>query len=499
MSTPDDVTRLALQVLKPGFAGTRTPPWLADAAGRGLTAVCYFGHNTVEPEQTAALSKELHSLGVGLITTDEEGGIVSRLGAHHGSRHVGAAALGRADDIDLTRSVARLIGADLREVGIDADLAPVADINSNPANPVIGVRSFGADPQTVSRHAVAYAEGLADQGVLACAKHFPGHGDTAVDSHVGLPRVDVTLEVLRRRELVPFAALVGAGVPMVMTGHLLVPALDPARPATLSPRIISLLRDDLGFDGVVATDALDMGAIGETVGLARGCVEALRAGCDLLGLGNPVLGRTDGSDERIFTTAHTAIVEAVRSGDLAHERLVEAAQRVARLAGHHPPPVPRPLDGDATDLRAAVASLRTRGIDVGMFKGRVLRVLDVRRRHNVAGGARSSRVGEWLVAGGGTAEHAFTVASGVEGHATEVAGVEEAAALGDPPDVVLTGTPGLDPAERAQLLAALDRNPDAVVICLGSVSDDALPGARRVIFTRGDSLPTARAVTDLLR
>lgn len=499
MGAHDDLIRLAHGVLKPGFAGTRMPAWLAEAAEQGLTAVCYFGHNIATDEQTLALSAELHGAGIGLITTDEEGGIVSRLGTRNGSRHIGAAALGQADDLELTRLVAGRIGADLRSVGIDADLAPVADINSNPANPVIGVRSFGADPETVSRHAVAYAEGLAGQGVLACAKHFPGHGDTAVDSHVGVPRVEVSEEVLRGRELLPFAALVRAGVPMVMTGHMVVTALDGHRPATLSPRIIEILRDELEFEGVIASDALDMGAISDTVGLGRGCVEALRAGCDLLGLGNPVLGRTDGSDARIFEAACAAIVDAVRAGELPRARLAEAARRVAQLAEAPRRSAREEIGDDLVDLRAALASLRSRGIDPGMFSGRTLHVLDVRRQRNVAGGVLTSRIAERLVAGGGTLARAFEVARGVEGHATDVSALVARPPVGRP-DVVLTGTPGLDPAEEEQLHAALERNPDAVVICMGYVPDDKrLPEVRRVVFTLGDSLPTARAVERLLR
>lgn len=494
----DDVTRLAHSVLKPGFAGTTMPGWLGDAIDGGLRSVCYFGHNIDSVEQTAVLSRQLHERGMQLIATDEEGGIVSRLGARTGSRHVGAAALGQADDLDLTRGVASRIGADLASVGIDVDLAPVADINSNPANPVIGVRSFGADPEHVARHVVAYAEGLRSQGVLACAKHFPGHGDTAVDSHVGMPQVDADAITLRRRELVPFARLAKEQVPMIMTGHILVPAIDPKRPATLSAAEVDLLRGELGFEGVVASDALDMGAITGTVGLARGCVDALLAGCDLLGLGNPVLGRPDGLDRRIFDEAVSAIVEAVHSGDLPMARLVEASERVAGLVALRSSDAPREDVDPGVDLRAAAASLQTRGVRKGVLSGRSPRILDIRRQRNVASGRLTSAVTDRLLQDGATLTHAFERAATVEGHAGEVSS-PVAQPLTEAPDVIVTGTPGIDAAEGEQLRQALAANPDAVVICMGYVADDrAVPEARSILFTLGDSLPTADAVADFL-
>lgn len=496
----DELLRLAHAVLKPGFAGTRMPDWLAAAIDRGLPAVCYFGHNLQTAEQTAALSAQLHDRGLSLISTDEEGGIVSRLGAYGGSRHVGAAALGVVDDLAVTRQVAAGIGADLREVGIDLDLAPVIDVNSNPANPVIGVRSFGADPARVARHATAYAQGLADRGILSCAKHFPGHGDTAVDSHVGLPRIDVSAEVLHRRELTPVREVVQAGVSMVMTAHILVPAIDPVRPATLSPAAIGLLREEIGFDGVVVTDALDMGAITGTIGFAQGCVQALLAGCDLLGLGNPVLNRPGDTDQEVFGAACAAITEAVRSGELPRRRLEEAAARVSRLAesvrqapGHHEA-------GHEVDLRAARASVQARGVAQGVLGDRAVTVLDVRRQRNVAAGRLSSLVTDRLVQRGGVVDHAFEPAGVAEGRATDEAPAARHGERHGRPDVVVTGTPGRDRAETEALREALTEAPDAIVICLGYVPDTAaLPEARRVVFTHGDSLPTAQAVTELLR
>ncbi|TWP36410.1 glycoside hydrolase family 3 [Leekyejoonella antrihumi] len=496
------MVRLAHGVLKPGFAGRRMPDWLAEAIDQGLRAVCYFGHNVGTSDETAALSAQLHARGLGLIAVDEEGGIVSRLGVHGGSRHVGAAMLGRADDLELTRAVAAAIAADLRAVGIDVDLAPVVDVNSNPDNPVIGVRSFGSDPGLVARPAAAYVRGLHEQGVIACAKHFPGHGGTAVDSHVGLPRVDVSPDVFESRELVPFRAAVDAGAEMVMTAHILVPSIDPDRPATLSPAAMSLLRRDIGFDGVIATDALDMGAITGTVGLRQGCVDALLAGADLLGLGNPVLNCPGGTDAEVFAEALTAIVRAAGSGELPIARLEQAHARVERLASlQRGQPVELARSGPSADDRVAAASILARGDLHGILRGRRLRLLDVRRVRKSAAGVLANCVVAELIrrAPGSVLRRAFDVGGATEGRSSQ----PPPAAVGgndDIPDVIVTGAPWSDPAEMKQLQKALQGNPDAVVVCVGyAIDGSVIPQARHLVLTWGDSLPTGRAVAKLLQ
>ncbi len=235
---------------------------------------------------------------------------MTRLEASAGSSFPGNLALGVVDDTALTADVAAAIAGRLAACGVNMNLAPVADVNTNPDNPVIGVRSFGADPELVSRHVAAFVEGTQRQGVAACAKHFPGHGDTAVDSHVGLPVVAGDLEAA----LLPFRAAIAAGVQAVMTAHLVVPALDEA-PATLSPRILTrLLREELGFEGLVITDALEMRAISAGVGIEEGAVRALAAGADALCVGHDV---HDDAVESILA----AIVAAVGEGRLSRERL----------------------------------------------------------------------------------------------------------------------------------------------------------------------------------
>ena len=220
-----------------------------------------------------------------------------------------------ADDVALTRSVSAALAARVAAAGIGWTLAPVADVNSAPDNPVIGVRSYGATPALVARHVAAAVAGIQSAGVAACAKHFPGHGDTTVDSHLGLATVGPDLA----GALEPFRAAVAAGVATVMTGHLLVPGYGEL-PATLNPALVDgLLRDELGFDGVVVSDALEMGAIAGSVGVGEGAVLALLAGVDALCLGG------DEAGEPIADAARDALVAAVRSGRLAEERLAAAA------------------------------------------------------------------------------------------------------------------------------------------------------------------------------
>jgi len=320
--------RLALQVQLAAFPGSKLAPDVARLLEEGLGGLCLFGSNTADgPTALTDLTSAIHGASSSaLVAVDEEGGDVTRLHAATGSPVLGAAALGVVDDLDLTRATGRAVGAELVAVGVDLDLGPVADVNSNPDNPVIGVRSFGTDPARVAAHVAAWVTGLQEVGAAACAKHFPGHGDTAQDSHLDLPTVDVDHATLVARDLLPFAAAVDAGTAAVMTSHVLVPVVDVTNPATLSRPVLSLLRDLLGFDGLLVTDALDMaGASGGGRGVPEAGVEALLAGADLLCLGAD-------KDVELVRAVQAAVVSAVRSGRLSEERLAEAAARVAALA-----------------------------------------------------------------------------------------------------------------------------------------------------------------------
>ncbi|MFF5053177.1 glycoside hydrolase family 3 protein [Micromonospora sp. NPDC000663] len=323
-----DLSALAAAVLQPGFVGTTPPPWVCRWLGEGLGGVVLFARNIVDPAQVAALTATLRAERPDVIVAiDEEAGDVTRIESGRGSSRPGNFALGAVDDPALTEAVARDLGTELAVAGITLDYAPDADVNSNPDNPVIGVRSFGADPALVARHTAAWVRGLQAGGVAACAKHFPGHGDTRVDSHHDLPRITADRDRLDACELAPFRAAVAAGVQAVMTGHLLVPALDPELPATLSQRILGgLLRDELGFSGLIVTDAVEMRAVADRYGFAGAAVRALAAGADAICIGGERAGERDARELR------DAIVAAVVSGELPEERLAEAAKRVGQLA-----------------------------------------------------------------------------------------------------------------------------------------------------------------------
>jgi beta-N-acetylhexosaminidase len=320
--------RLALRTLLAAFPGQTAPDWATRLIADGLAGFTLFGYNIVSQQQLAALTAQLHAARPGvLLAIDEEGGDVTRLAHHEGSPYPGNAALGAVDDIDLTRQIYAAIGAELNQLGLNLNLAPTVDVNTADDNPIIGTRSFGPSPSRVAAHAAAAVAGLQDLRVAACAKHFPGHGATVVDSHFELPTVDVPLDVLRERDLPPFAAVVKADAKAIMTAHIRVPAVTDGAPATFSRAALTeLLRGELGFTGVVVTDALEMlGAAAYAGGVPASAVLALAAGADLLCIGAEV-------DEPLVEAVAAEIVAALGDGRLPVSRVEEAAERVASLS-----------------------------------------------------------------------------------------------------------------------------------------------------------------------
>ncbi|MGA4879867.1 glycoside hydrolase family 3 protein [Streptomyces lydicamycinicus] len=291
--------------------------------------IIYFGwaHNTREPHQIAELSNGIQKAAAAqrvpvpvLISTDQEHGIVARVGAP-ATLFPGAMALGAGGSRDDARTAARIAGEELFAMGIRQDYAPDADVNVNPANPVIGVRSFGADPQAVARMVAAEVKGYQGAGIASCAKHFPGHGDTDTDSHVGLPYIHHSAEEWERLDAPPFKAAIAAGIDSIMTAHIVVPAFDPSEdPATLSrPILTGILRERLGYDGVVVTDSLGMEGVRVKYGDARVPVLALKAGVDQL-LNPPDLA-----------VAHGAVLTALKEGELTERDLDAKLLRILLL------------------------------------------------------------------------------------------------------------------------------------------------------------------------
>jgi len=256
------------------------------------------------------------------MSVDEEGGRVSRLPA--GIPKLPASAkIGKQNDKTISYQAGSYLAEVLQEFGYNMNFAPVLDINNNPKNPVIGDRSLGADPELVARLGVATMRGMTDNGVISVVKHFPGHGDTVVDSHKALPKVETTLERLRNVELVPFQRAIDEGVDAVMVAHILFPALDPDYPSSMSKAIITdLLRNDMQFDGVVITDDLTMGAIANDYTIPEAAVQSFIAGSDLLLIVN-------GYDNQINTV--NALVKAIEAGDITEQRLNESVKRILTL------------------------------------------------------------------------------------------------------------------------------------------------------------------------
>ena len=325
------MSRLALRrqigrLLIAGFHGHQVPAELKSLAREfGLGGVILFARNIAEPEQVADLSFEAARLDAGLpawVSVDQEGGRVARLKAPF-TEWPPMATLGRSGDVGLAERFARTLAAELKAVGMTLDYAPVLDVHTNPKNPVIGDRALAEKAETVAELGAAIVNALQSEGLAACGKHFPGHGDTSTDSHLELPLVEHPPERLRQVELVPFRAAIAAGVASIMTAHVLVPALDEQRPATLSRRIVhGLLRDELQYGGVIFSDDLEMKAVSSHFTVPVAAVDAIGAGCDGLLICS--------SDYDVQAQTLEALIHAVEEERLALARVEDALKRQLR-------------------------------------------------------------------------------------------------------------------------------------------------------------------------
>ncbi len=317
------------QVFMFGFPGKN--PECARPLIENLRAgsIIYFARNTGPVGEVAALSATLQEItmksGSGIplfISADQEGGVVCRL-TEGFPVMPGHMALAAADGPELVEKVAEATGTGLRAAGINMNLAPVLDVNDNPKNPVIGIRSFGSKPERVAELGAAYARGLRESGVIPVGKHFPGHGNTSVDSHLDLPILPHPWDRLERVELVPFRRAISEGLECIMSAHVLFAALDPDRPATLSPKVlVGLLREKMGFSGLIMTDCLEMNAISKSPGTVRGAVEAFKAGADVLLISHTF---------ELQKEAYMALCSAVRCGEVPWARLDESVSRILKL------------------------------------------------------------------------------------------------------------------------------------------------------------------------
>ncbi|MEJ8304907.1 beta-N-acetylhexosaminidase [Saccharibacillus sacchari] len=341
------------QMLLGGFDGrTMNAAAMQLIAAYRTGGIIYFSRNVSSPEQVAALTRELQEAAEAngvpplWISIDQEGGMVARIteGVTLMPGQMAIAAAGSTED---AYRCAYISGRELRSLGINLNYAPVLDVNNNPANPVIGVRSFGESPEIAAAFGAATIGGLQDAGVGATAKHFPGHGDTDVDSHLDLPTVPHDRARMDRVELVPFKQAVKQGVDAVMSAHIYFPALEEAKlPVTLSPAVLTgLLREELGFDGIITTDCMEMNAIAEHYGVAEASVLAVLAGADQV----LVSHRLDRQG-----AALNALENAVQSGRIAESRIDDSVRRLLRMKwkrGLLTPETARKLLGEAAEAR----------------------------------------------------------------------------------------------------------------------------------------------------
>jgi beta-N-acetylhexosaminidase len=479
MAIDPGLRRLALGTLLSAFQGHTAPDWALRLLTEGLAGHTLFGFNIADPAQTAALSAQLRAASpTALVATDEEGGDVTRLAHRTGSPYPGNAALGAVDDPELTRGVYAAIGGDLVAAGVNLDLAPTVDVNTADDNPIIGTRSFGADPARVSRHAAAAVAGLQSAGVAACAKHFPGHGATVTDSHLEMPVIDAALDVLRERDLPPFAAVVKADAKSIMTAHIRVPVLTDGMPATFSRAVlVDLLRRELGFTGAVITDALEMrGAAGTAGGIGNAAVLALAGGADLLCIGADV-------DLALTEAVAAEIVAGVGDGRLALARLEEAVERTAQLAAWATPGPSGPSVPSDLGYAAARRAVRVEGSVDGL--GTPL-VVHLESGYSIAEGYVPWGLGPHL---NGTELVRVVPAEASPEELLDRAGAR--------PIVVVGRHTHRAPATRA-LIERLAARHAVTVVEMGWPSDWRPAGARAFVTTYGASLANGRAAAEAL-
>lgn len=319
-----------------GFSGLMMPSSLMEAFAEGsIGGVTFFSRNISSPEQLHTLISEIEwpQERPPLLAIDQEGGRVARLKSPI-VKLPPMRELGKLGDPSLTKQAAALLGSQLRAIGLTMNFAPVLDVDTNPDNPIIGDRAFGTRPKEVILHARAFAAGLADAGVLSCGKHFPGHGDTLLDSHLALPTVQHALARLEAVELLPFRQALD--FPALMTAHVVFPELDAHRPATLSPHVVGLLRRDMGYDGVIISDDLEMKAVAKMHSIAESAILAIEAGCDVLLVC---------SDTDALFDAREQLAARARRNVTFRARLDDAAERSLRLRRSAPPSPARDLAG----------------------------------------------------------------------------------------------------------------------------------------------------------
>ncbi|MFJ9713595.1 glycoside hydrolase family 3 N-terminal domain-containing protein [Streptomyces sp. NPDC101234] len=476
---PADLDEAAHRCLVAGFEGTTVvPDTLRRLIDRGLGGVILFTRNIRDAEQVRRLTDTLRALRPDLLVgIDNEGGGIGHLVTAGAPEVPGNYALGVVDDPALTARCSDALAGHLAVLGITASYAPVADVQRQAGNPIVRTRAFGDDPERVSRHLRAWIEATEARGIASCAKHFPGHGGTLTDSHHELAVDPRPYEEL---DLAPFRAAIAAGVPMLMSAHVVFPALDEDRPATLSRRILSdLLRIELGFDGVLVSDALEMKAIADRYGEATGARIAIAAGADQVIVAVPDLGVT--------LACRDAVLAALRSGALAERRVREAAERVRKLSSRYAEPsaVVDPWDTQA-GLEAARRAVGGQGGPVGVAGAHVVDLFPAPHPALNWGG-------EDLPAAVRAVDPSAT-GTAVTGEPADPGALVEMILrrAGDGPLVVATSDAGLYPWQVRLSEALTARRPDGIRVATG------LPERDAVVCSYGRGKVNLRALAEVL-
>ncbi|GAB4518486.1 MAG: glycoside hydrolase family 3 protein [Anaerolineae bacterium] len=491
------------QMLMVGFDGLTPPDYILDWLVEGrITGVVLFARNVASPEQLATLTRACHAAARRpiLIGIDQEGGLVARLRRGF-SESPGAMALSAAGSEALAYDVAYVLASEMRALGINWNYAPVVDLIHDINNPSVGTRSLGKDPARVSGFATAQIEGFQSGGVAACAKHFPGLGNTPVDTHLALAVIDDALDDLLARDLIPFDAALASGVETVMTTHVKFPAIDPEHPATLSPRIIQyLLRERLGYQGVVATDCMEMRAITDHYGVGRSVLMAAQAGVDVIHMSH-----TRASQEEAYNT----LLDAAERGILPLAQVDAAVQRIQRLKQHYAVNVeaisPRSVynqSHQATMQQAARQSLALLKANPQVFP------VDFHCRVAVVEFA-SYMDSEVMEQGGDTAFVALlrTAEPNVQVLSlravdTDLEDVRRAQSMAGAAEVFILVTRNAHMIKNELHIAQdlLRRASTSVLVCLKNPFDaDVLAEAGTILCTFGDSTPSLQAAIDALR
>lgn len=497
------------QMFMIGFHGLEPPQWVLEMLSKGqIGGVVLFARNVASPEQLANLTKTCHDAAKHpiLIAIDQEGGSVTRLYEKNGfTESPGAMVLGAANSEDLAQEVAALLASEMRTLGINWDLAPVVDITHNINNPSVGTRSLGTDKKLVSKLAAAQIFGFQSESVAASAKHFPGLGNTPVDTHEALAVIDDSLETLWETDLVPFRVAVKSRIATVMMTHVKFTQIDPEYPATLSPAVIQdLLRDEIGFQGVTCTDCMEMKAMTNHYGAEESAVLAAIAGQDIV-----LFSHSFNTDSGLYSRIYATLLEAAQSGRLPMERIDESNERIARLKARYAiTSVPTVKNiGSADNIEVMDRAARLGLVQVHDNGG--LLPLSANDARKIALVEFASHLDSGIMEAGGVTAFTEIVTRqmpnlnsiSLKAANNSEQAIQSAVDLAESADVLILATRNahLNPEELELSREIITRAKQVILLCLRNPYDLlVLENVGSVLCTCGDSRPSMRAAVEAL-